>query len=77
MKYRIVMANAKEGTITMASELRDYDYAKKIVEGIVTTYILTKDTPNFFEWQTPYCYTCFITGLYFFLQKVEDKGEEK
>lgn len=73
MKYRIVVIRADKGEMTTISKSYDYERAKAIVEQAVDIYILNNDCPNFFEWITPYLYTCFLTNLYFFLEKTEEE----
>ena len=73
MKYRIVIIRADKGEMTITSKPYEYERAKAIVEQVVNTYILDKDCPNLFEWITPYFYTCFLTNLYFSLEKAEEE----
>lgn len=73
MKYHVVMIRADKGKITVTSKSYEYERAKAIVEQAVDTYILDKDSPNLFEWITPYFYTCFLTNLYFLLEKAEEE----
>lgn len=73
MKYRIVIIKADKGEMTVTSKSYNYERAKAIIEQAVDTYILNNDCPNFFEWVTPYLYTCFLTNLYFLLEKVEEE----
>lgn len=73
MKYHVVMIRADKGKMTVISKSYEYERAKAIVEQAVDTYILDKDCPNLFEWITPYFYTCFLTNLYFLLEKAEEE----